>query len=133
MLCVCIGCGARKAGHLRKCSRCGLKPHTTEQVAKSLYLSNGVFAPEERAQSPELVPSEYTDEQLLAIRSNIARGNEHHYDHMRLGQLMNQAAAISNANRKQAFLWLLKLWLPILIVLALAIALRMLNSHDAAR
>ena len=69
---VCINCGASKKRPIYKCAKCGFKPHSDEEKAKSLMLSTAYE-----------INGEYrgrTMEELKAIAANIQVGRQYEFD-----------------------------------------------------
>jgi hypothetical protein len=108
MLCLCIKCGTRKRGHLHRCRTCGFKPSSTADVAKSLYLSRGVYTDEERADSPHFVPEDYSEERLVQIGSELAAGVPYKYNEARLAKLVAQGEAVKSVNGRVLFWWFVR-------------------------
>ena len=93
-------------------------------MAEALYLSVGAFTPDERADCPELVPVQFSEDQLDAIGQEIAAGRPHHFDEQKLNSLLTQHAAVSQVTKGALVLALWRIFAPAvaLIVVLLAVA-----------
>ena len=118
MICLCIKCGRKKRGHRHKCKACGFRPKTTGDIARSLYLSRGMFTEDERKESPEFVPEDYSEEHLLQIGSGIAAGILYEYNDARLSKLLAQAEAVSSVNSRALLWWFVRFLGPPIVLLA---------------
>jgi hypothetical protein len=69
---VCINCGATEGQPIDKCAKCGFKPQSDEEKAKSLMLSTAYE-----------INGEYrgkTTEELKAIAADIQMGRQYEFD-----------------------------------------------------
>ncbi len=117
-LAICANCGKEKREPQGKCGSCGFQPRSIPEQAQALYLSHGMFTPEQREQTPELVPPEMPIEQLRVIAAEIQAGKQHAYEPERLNKLLAQHNALSQVKSIHIASALLRLFGPALLFIA---------------
>ena len=76
---LCLQCGTAKEGAWKKCSSCGHKPKSDEDMAKHLIVTSHFNPPEKLAEYQELVKSQkgfqFAKEQVEAVQKIVAEKN----------------------------------------------------------
>ena len=128
-LVICGKCGSEKKAPQSKCRSCGFHPRAAEERAQALYLSHGMFTEDQRQETPELVPSEISQDQLEEIALEIKSGKSHQFDPARFNVLLAQHAAVAQVSLQHVAIYLLRFFAPaILLIGGLFVAVRLLRG-----
>lgn len=117
---VCIGCGATKRRPIEKCVKCGFKPESDEEKAKSLMLSTAYE-----------INGEYrgkTMEELKAIADDIQIGGRYEFDTGEVRSVITYAQKVMAIPARRLIIDGLKWIGPPIAILVIAYLLLFMNK-----
>ena len=117
---ICIRCGATKTGPQKKCRICGLKPSTDEEKARSVILS-GYYEIDQ-------VVCGKAPAELTAISESIKRGQAYEFDQKEVDKIIGYVQETLDVPSSTLAWDTVKLFGPIVLVIAAAIALFLIRD-----
>ena len=124
MISVCMNCGELKKKHLARCRKCNFKPRRQSDIAKSIYLSKGLFTDKERAKANDIPPDDLSEDALKAYAEKIKNGENVLYDKTRMSIIRKQKSMLEAVSTSEVlfnvfvkFLW--PCWAVIFIAILL--------------
>jgi hypothetical protein len=126
MISVCINCGEFKPKHLARCNKCRFKPRRRSDIAKSIYLSQGLYTEDDRIDAGTIIPDELSEDELNVYAEKIKKEEFIVYDQKRMDIIMKQNSMLEATSTSEVlfnvlvkFLW--PCWAIIIIAIILFI------------